>query len=105
MANPLPGPLSPGSDEGFRTLADAVPALVRICSPQGQNACLNARWHEFAGQSAAEAAGYGWPTATASGASSASIAPMPSASHAGRRRWSAAIQALIASCRIEPQAA
>ncbi|MER3589160.1 MAG: hybrid sensor histidine kinase/response regulator, partial [Mastigocladus sp. ERB_26_1] len=48
------------SEEEFRTIANAAPALVWVTLPNGDNIFFNDRWYEFTGQTQAEAAGYGW---------------------------------------------
>ncbi|MBD2206341.1 PAS domain S-box protein [Calothrix sp. FACHB-1219] len=51
------------SEEEFRTIANAAPALVWVCSPNGEILFFNDRWYEFTGQSQTQACGYGWTTA------------------------------------------
>jgi PAS domain S-box-containing protein len=48
------------SEEKFRTISNAAPALVWVCSPKGENIFFNDRWYEFTGQTEAEAIGRGW---------------------------------------------
>jgi PAS domain S-box-containing protein len=51
------------SEEKFRALSNATPALVWVCkAPSGENIYFNDRWHEYTGQTRAESAGYGWTT-------------------------------------------
>ncbi|MBD1995923.1 PAS domain S-box protein [Leptolyngbya sp. FACHB-541] len=48
------------SEAAFRTISNAAPALVWVCSPEGENILFNDRWYEFTGQTEAEAFGLGW---------------------------------------------
>jgi PAS domain S-box-containing protein len=48
------------SEEEFRTISNAAPALVWVCSPNGEIIFFNERWYEFTGQTQAEAFGHGW---------------------------------------------
>ncbi|WP_051469973.1 PAS domain S-box protein [Fischerella sp. PCC 9605] len=48
------------SEEEFRTIANAAPALVWVSSPSGEIIFFNDRWYEFTGQTEAQAVGYGW---------------------------------------------
>jgi PAS domain S-box-containing protein len=48
------------SEAAFRTISNAAPALVWVCSPEGENIFFNDRWYEFTGQTKAEAVGLGW---------------------------------------------
>ncbi|MDX2240358.1 MAG: PAS domain S-box protein [Leptolyngbyaceae cyanobacterium bins.302] len=48
------------SEAAFRTISNAAPALVWVCSPKGENILFNDRWYEFTGQTEAEAFGLGW---------------------------------------------
>lgn len=50
------------SETAFRTISNAAPAFVWVCSPSGENVFLNDRWHEYTGQTVEDAAGYGWAT-------------------------------------------
>ena len=50
------------SEAGFRTITEAAPALVWVCSATGENIYFNARWHEYTGQTGEQASGYGWTT-------------------------------------------
>src|SRR5215831_14490926 len=47
----------------FQAVANASRDLVWVCSPGGDNIFMNARWHEYTGQTAEEATGMGWVTA------------------------------------------
>lgn len=51
------------SESRFRTLANAVPALVWATRPDGSFFYLNPRWEEFTGQPTALALGDGWTSA------------------------------------------
>jgi PAS domain S-box-containing protein len=44
----------------FRTIADAVPQMMWSALPDGWIDWYNARWYEYTGQTAEEAAGWGW---------------------------------------------
>ncbi|HBB31463.1 MAG TPA: hypothetical protein DC064_06615, partial [Cyanobacteria bacterium UBA9273] len=48
------------SEEEFRTISNAAPALVWVSSPKGEIIFFNDRWYEFTGQTEAEAVGHGW---------------------------------------------
>jgi PAS domain S-box-containing protein len=48
------------SEHKFRTLAQALPAMVWICDPDGSALYLNERWIQYTGQTAAEYEGFGW---------------------------------------------
>lgn len=48
------------SEAEFRTLTEAAPALVWVCSPQGENIYFNQRWYDYTGQTAQQASGQGW---------------------------------------------
>lgn len=48
------------SEAAFRTISNAAPALVWVCSPTGENVYFNDRWYEFTGQTTTEASGHGW---------------------------------------------
>jgi PAS domain S-box-containing protein len=48
------------SEAEFRTIANAAPALVWVCSATGENIFINDRWYEYTGQSLEEAHGFGW---------------------------------------------
>jgi PAS domain S-box-containing protein len=48
------------SEEGFRTLSDAVTSLVWVCNDRGEAEYLNHRWYEYTGLSSAESLGNGW---------------------------------------------
>jgi diguanylate cyclase (GGDEF)-like protein/PAS domain S-box-containing protein len=48
------------SEERFRTVTDAVPALLYMKAPDGGVTFVNRRWQEFTGRGAEEAARSGW---------------------------------------------
>ncbi|AFZ36579.1 multi-sensor hybrid histidine kinase [Stanieria cyanosphaera PCC 7437] len=48
------------SEEQFRTIANAAPALVWVCSVTGEIVFMNERWYEYTGQSQEEVKGFGW---------------------------------------------
>ncbi len=50
------------SEEKFRTLADSVPQMVWISTPDGFNTYCNRRWVEYTGMSLEESSGSGWST-------------------------------------------
>ena len=50
------------SEEKFRTLAEAAPAMVWTCRPDGYVTYINRRWVEYTGQSLEEYQGDGWST-------------------------------------------
>jgi PAS domain S-box-containing protein len=50
------------SEAAFRTLADGVPQLVWMCTPEGLNIYFNRRWVEYTGLSLEESYGRGWNT-------------------------------------------
>ena len=41
-------------------IAHATPAMVWVAVPAGDIVFINARWHEFTGQSEEQARGFGW---------------------------------------------
>ena len=49
-----------GSEERFRTMADAIPQLAWIANADGYIYWYNRRWHEYTGTSLAEMEGWGW---------------------------------------------
>lgn len=51
------------SERRFRTVADLIPDLLWRAGPEGERVWANRRWAEYTGQTAAEAAGYGWAEA------------------------------------------
>ncbi|WP_262298302.1 PAS domain-containing sensor histidine kinase [Microvirga sesbaniae] len=51
------------SEAEFRTIADAAPALVWVCSASGNNIFMNESWYKFTGQTPNEAQGTGWSKA------------------------------------------
>ncbi|PWU04380.1 MAG: hypothetical protein C5B52_01580 [Bacteroidetes bacterium] len=52
------------SEQRFRTIAEAAPAIVWVCSaPDGKNIFFSDKWYEFTGQSHEQASGYGWTKA------------------------------------------
>lgn len=48
------------SEEEFRTISNAAPAFMWVCSPSGENIYLNDRWYEFTGQTPATATSLAW---------------------------------------------
>ncbi len=48
------------SETAFRTLAEAVPQIVWICTPDGLNVYFNQRWVDYTGMSLADSYGRGW---------------------------------------------
>jgi PAS domain S-box-containing protein len=50
------------SEEKFRTLADFVPQMVWMCTPDGLNTYFNHRWVEYTGMTLEESYGRGWNT-------------------------------------------
>ena len=50
------------SEAAFRALADAVPQIVWICTPDGLNVYFNQRWVDYTGLTLAESYGRGWNT-------------------------------------------
>ena len=50
------------SEEKFRTLADCVPQMIWISTPDGLNTYCNRRWVEYTGMSLEESSGKGWST-------------------------------------------
>ncbi|MCX6217361.1 ATP-binding protein [Spirosoma sp.] len=48
------------SEAEFRTIAEAAPALVWICSALGENSYFNQRWYDYTGQTVEQARGVGW---------------------------------------------
>jgi PAS domain S-box-containing protein len=50
------------SEADFRTLADGVPQMVWMCTPDGLNIYFNQRWVEYTGLSLQESYGRGWNT-------------------------------------------
>ncbi len=50
------------SERAFRTLADMVPQLVWMCTPDGLNAYFNQRWVDYTGLTLQESHGRGWNT-------------------------------------------
>ncbi|MBZ5617402.1 MAG: PAS domain S-box protein [Acidobacteriia bacterium] len=50
------------SDIAFRALADAVPQIVWICTPDGLNVYFNQRWVDYTGLTLVESYGRGWDT-------------------------------------------
>lgn len=47
-------------EKEFRTLADTIPIMVWAADPTGSIEWYNQRWYDYTGQSAEEAAGWGW---------------------------------------------
>ncbi|MBX9581602.1 MAG: PAS domain S-box protein [Gemmataceae bacterium] len=52
------------SEERFRELADAAPAMTWVTDPAGRCTYLSRRWYETTGQTEAEGLGLGWTDAT-----------------------------------------
>jgi PAS domain S-box-containing protein len=52
------------SEEHFRTISHAAPAMVWVAAASGDVVFINARWHEFTGQTEGQAKGYGWTAVT-----------------------------------------
>ena len=50
------------SEMAFRTLAEAVPQLVWMCTPDGMNIYFNQRWVDYTGLTLEESYGRGWIT-------------------------------------------
>jgi len=50
------------SEAAFRTLADSVPQMIWMCTPDGLNVYFNQRWVDYTGMSLAESYGRGWNT-------------------------------------------
>jgi PAS domain S-box-containing protein len=50
------------SETAFRTLAEFVPQLVWMCTPDGLNIYFNPRWVDYTGLTLAESYGRGWNT-------------------------------------------
>jgi PAS domain S-box-containing protein len=48
------------SEAEFRTMTNAVPAIIWAGNANGDNVYLNDRWYEYTGQTVAEAQGTGW---------------------------------------------
>ena len=48
------------SESRFRNMADNAPVMMWVSDQSGFCLHLNRRWHEFTGQTEAEAEGYGW---------------------------------------------
>ena len=46
----------------FRTLAEAVPQLVWMCTPDGLNIYFNQRWVDYTGLTLEDSYGKGWNT-------------------------------------------
>jgi PAS domain S-box-containing protein len=51
------------SEDKFRVMVDAVPALLWWDPADGSNEFLNQRWHEYTGVSQEESHGSGWQVA------------------------------------------
>jgi PAS domain S-box-containing protein len=51
------------SADRFRQLADAMPQMVWIALPDGDNVYLNHRWQEYTGLTFEQASGWGWQSA------------------------------------------
>jgi PAS domain S-box-containing protein len=52
------------SEERFHNMADHAPVMMWVTDPNGYCSYLNRAWYEFTGQTAEEAAGFGWLSAT-----------------------------------------
>ena len=50
------------SEEAFRVLAESVPQMVWMCTPDGLNVYFNQRWVDYTGLSLEESYGRGWNT-------------------------------------------
>jgi len=50
------------SETAFRSLADSVPQMIWMCTPDGSNVYFNQRWVDYTGMSLAESYGRGWNT-------------------------------------------
>jgi len=48
------------SEDRFRTLTEASPAITWVCGPDGQAEYFNSRWYEYTGMDLSESAGSGW---------------------------------------------
>jgi PAS domain S-box-containing protein len=48
------------SEEDFRTISEAAPALVWVCDADGRNLFVNDSWCKYTGQSRDQAQGHGW---------------------------------------------
>ncbi|GGC06812.1 ATP-binding protein [Dyadobacter sediminis] len=48
------------SEAEFRTITEAAPALVWVCSASGENIYFNQRWYDYTGQTYEQASGHGW---------------------------------------------
>lgn len=56
-------PPSPVSDPHLRTFLETIPQIVWTANAAGWIEWYNSRWHEYTGQTPAEAAGWGWQAA------------------------------------------
>jgi len=56
-------PPSPASDPHLRTFLETIPQIVWTANAAGWIEWYNSRWHEYTGQTPAEAAGWGWQAA------------------------------------------
>jgi PAS domain S-box-containing protein len=50
------------SEEAFRALAESMPQMVWMCTPDGLNVYFNQRWVDYTGLSLQESYGRGWNT-------------------------------------------
>ena len=50
------------SETAFRALADSVPQMVWMCTPDGLNVYFNQRWVDYTGMTLADSYGRGWNT-------------------------------------------
>ncbi len=48
------------SQEEFRAISEAAPALVWVCDPTGHNTFVNDSWSKYTGQTREQARGFGW---------------------------------------------
>jgi PAS domain S-box-containing protein len=48
------------SEEHFRTISHAAPAMVWVAASSGDIVFMNDRWYEYTGQTEAQAKGFGW---------------------------------------------
>jgi PAS domain S-box-containing protein len=51
------------SDDRYRTMIDAIPAMAWSSLPDGSVEFANRRWHDYTGISAEELRGWGWKVA------------------------------------------
>jgi PAS domain S-box-containing protein len=53
------------SEQRYRNLAEAIPQIVWTAAADGAVTYFSRRWHEYTGQTAGEASGWGWMSAVA----------------------------------------